>query len=309
MPARAYAERLLKLQIELTKLQAWTIATGRRAIVLFEGRDAAGKGGAIKRFAEHLNPRHARIVSLDKPSEAPPILRTHVRSSQQLNRPSNRLRNPRRVRARARWENSRGLRNPSADGPRPAAESGARPGRPSSKREAASTWRRVAAPRKPRVGGLTAPLIGRIRPATYSVAGRTTKNRRRPTLPGGCPPSTIGAEGLNCSVRNGKRCLPLAKATGKEREAESALLGRETSHGPSKLHSKQRGTTACCEEKKNPSSPRPISTGLLQTSPPFQIRPINLVVYQGSYSLKGMGELISRTASRLDAFSGYPFRA
>ena len=59
---------------------------------------------------------------------------------------------------------------------------------------------------------------------------------------------------------------------------------------------------------KYPSSPRPISTGLLQVLPPFQIRPINLVVYQGSYSLKGMGELISRPASRLDAFSGYPIR-
>ena len=59
---------------------------------------------------------------------------------------------------------------------------------------------------------------------------------------------------------------------------------------------------------KNPSSPRPISTGLLQTLPSFQIRPINLVVYQGSYSLMGMGELILRSASRLDAFSGYPIR-
>ena len=59
---------------------------------------------------------------------------------------------------------------------------------------------------------------------------------------------------------------------------------------------------------KNPSSPRPISTGLLHTSPCFQIRPINLVIFQGSYSLKGMGELISRSASRLDAFSGYPIR-
>src|SRR5271166_5373095 len=44
------------------------------------------------------------------------------------------------------------------------------------------------------------------------------RNRRRPTLPGPCEPSTIGAEGLNCSVRNGKRCFPLAKATGKRRE-------------------------------------------------------------------------------------------
>ena len=60
--------------------------------------------------------------------------------------------------------------------------------------------------------------------------------------------------------------------------------------------------------KKNPSSPRAISTGLLRTLPRFQIRPINLVVYQGSYSLKGMGELILRSASRLDAFSGYPLR-
>ena len=59
---------------------------------------------------------------------------------------------------------------------------------------------------------------------------------------------------------------------------------------------------------KNPSSPRPISTGLLRTSPCFQIRPINLVIFQGSYSLQGMGELISRSASRLDAFSGYPIR-
>ena len=60
---------------------------------------------------------------------------------------------------------------------------------------------------------------------------------------------------------------------------------------------------------KYPSSPRPISTGRLSTLLRLHRRPINLVVYQGSYSLKGMGELISRTASRLDAFSGYPFRA
>ena len=59
----------------------------------------------------------------------------------------------------------------------------------------------------------------------------------------------------------------------------------------------------------NPSSPRPISTGLLTTLLRLHSRPINLVVYQGPYSLRGMGELISRTASRLDAFSGYPFRA
>ena len=68
-------------------------------------------------------------------------------------------------------------------------------------------------------------------------------------------------------------------------------------------------TTQCqCTDIKYPSSPRPISTGLLRVLPPFQIRPINLVIFQGSYSLKGMGELISRSASRLDAFSGYPIR-
>ena len=62
-------------------------------------------------------------------------------------------------------------------------------------------------------------------------------------------------------------------------------------------------------ETKNPSSPRPISTGLLTALLRLHSRPIDLVVYQGSYSLKGMGELISRSASRLDAFSGYPIRA
>src|ERR1051325_5055415 len=68
--------------------------------------------------------------------------------------------------------------------------------------------------------------------------------------------------------------------------------------------------TACQHHgyQKYPSSPRPISTSLLRVLPRFQIWPINLVVYQGSYSLKGMGEFISRSASRLDAFSGYPIR-
>ncbi|MFI7464546.1 polyphosphate kinase 2 [Nonomuraea sp. NPDC049646] len=57
------------LQIELLKLQYWIKATGRRLVVLFEGRDAAGKGGTIKRFMEHLNPRGATVVALEKPSE------------------------------------------------------------------------------------------------------------------------------------------------------------------------------------------------------------------------------------------------
>lgn len=56
------------LQIELLKLQNWTKSTGRRLVFVFEGRDAAGKGGTIKRFMEHLNPRGAQVVALEKPS-------------------------------------------------------------------------------------------------------------------------------------------------------------------------------------------------------------------------------------------------
>ena len=61
------AKRLL--QIELLKLQNWVKETGQRIVVLFEGRDAAGKGGTIKRFMEHLNPRGARVVALEKPTD------------------------------------------------------------------------------------------------------------------------------------------------------------------------------------------------------------------------------------------------
>jgi polyphosphate kinase 2 len=58
-----------ELQVELLKVQSWVKLTGQRIIVLFEGRDAAGKGGTIKRFMEHLNPRAARVVALEKPSD------------------------------------------------------------------------------------------------------------------------------------------------------------------------------------------------------------------------------------------------
>jgi polyphosphate kinase 2 len=57
------------LQIELLKLQKWSQKTGARHVILFEGRDAAGKGGTIKRFMEHLNPRGARVVALEKPTD------------------------------------------------------------------------------------------------------------------------------------------------------------------------------------------------------------------------------------------------
>ena len=84
-------------------------------------------------------------------------------------------------------------------------------------------------------------------------------------------------------------------------------------YSPPKLFETPRWTLKTAlgqgEKQKYPSSPRPISTGLLIALLRLHSRPINLVVYQGSYSLKGMGELISRSASRLDAFSGYPIRA
>jgi polyphosphate kinase 2 len=66
---RSYERHKYRLQVELLKLQAWVKDNGARVVILFEGRDAAGKGGTIKRFMEHLNPRGARVVALEKPSE------------------------------------------------------------------------------------------------------------------------------------------------------------------------------------------------------------------------------------------------
>ncbi|MCP5270670.1 MAG: polyphosphate kinase 2 [Burkholderiaceae bacterium] len=66
---KRYEKQKYRLQVELLKLQAWVKDTGQRVVILFEGRDAAGKGGTIKRFMEHLNPRGARVVALEKPSE------------------------------------------------------------------------------------------------------------------------------------------------------------------------------------------------------------------------------------------------
>lgn len=64
-----YEREKFRLQVELLKLQAWVKERGERVVILFEGRDAAGKGGTIKRFMEHLNPRGARVVALEKPTE------------------------------------------------------------------------------------------------------------------------------------------------------------------------------------------------------------------------------------------------
>ncbi len=69
IPNKIYEQELAKLQIELVKLQEWVKATGLKVVVLFEGRDAAGKGGTIKRITQSLNPRVCRVVALGTPTE------------------------------------------------------------------------------------------------------------------------------------------------------------------------------------------------------------------------------------------------
>ncbi|MEU1618310.1 polyphosphate kinase 2 [Streptomyces sp. NPDC005722] len=69
LPRGVYERELLRLQVELVKLQEWVRAGGHRLVVVFEGRDAAGKGSTIKRVTEHLNPRTARIAALPAPTE------------------------------------------------------------------------------------------------------------------------------------------------------------------------------------------------------------------------------------------------
>jgi polyphosphate kinase 2 len=69
MSKKVYERQKKELQIELLKVQRWVKDTGQRVVLLFEGRDAAGKGGTIKRFMEHLNPRGARVIALEKPTD------------------------------------------------------------------------------------------------------------------------------------------------------------------------------------------------------------------------------------------------
>ncbi|MCP5037898.1 MAG: polyphosphate kinase 2 [Rhodobacteraceae bacterium] len=69
MKRREYEKQKAALQAELLKVQKWVDETGQKYLLLFEGRDAAGKGGTIKRFMEHLNPRKARVVALNKPTD------------------------------------------------------------------------------------------------------------------------------------------------------------------------------------------------------------------------------------------------
>lgn len=69
MDRNEYDEQKYLLQVELLKLQNHIFESGEKHVIVFEGRDAAGKGGTIKRFMEHLNPRYARVVALTKPSD------------------------------------------------------------------------------------------------------------------------------------------------------------------------------------------------------------------------------------------------
>jgi polyphosphate kinase 2 len=69
MERKEYETEKARLQVELLKMQNWVRQAGERVVILFEGRDAAGKGGTIKRFMEHLNPRGAIVVALEKPSD------------------------------------------------------------------------------------------------------------------------------------------------------------------------------------------------------------------------------------------------
>jgi polyphosphate kinase len=70
LSAQVYAARKRELQVELLRMQQWVRDTGQKVLVLFEGRDAAGKGGALKPFTEHLNPRGTRVVALEAPTGA-----------------------------------------------------------------------------------------------------------------------------------------------------------------------------------------------------------------------------------------------
>ncbi|PRC44055.1 polyphosphate kinase 2, partial [Mycobacterium sp. ITM-2017-0098] len=69
LPKDVYEAELFRLQTELVKLQEWVRVTGARVVIVFEGRDAAGKGGTIKRITEYLSPRVARIAALPAPSD------------------------------------------------------------------------------------------------------------------------------------------------------------------------------------------------------------------------------------------------
>ena len=140
------------------------------------------------------------------------------------------------------------------------------------------------------------------------VAPRLKCVRRRPTLPRSLPRSTIGAEGLSFRVRNGTGRFPFAMAT---ETLWSCAIGGRWPKPALTVPDRNSGTAQWTQYTQNLGkwlSPRPISTGRLHALPHFHLRPINPVVYWGPYQVNPVGDLILKQASRLDAFSGYPFR-
>ena len=127
--------------------------------------------------------------------------------------------------------------------------------------------------------------------------------RRPSTLPGSFPPSTIDRSGLNRRVRNGNGCVPQAHHHRKFSIYEVSGLDRL----PVKvMHLQNRIQSNFHHKFFIRSSPRSISIGQLNTLPCLHLQPIYLIIFKGSY-FRRMGNLILRAASRLDAFSVYPF--
>ena len=124
--------------------------------------------------------------------------------------------------------------------------------------------------------------------------------RRRPTLPRSHPRSTIGAEGLSFRVRNGTGRFPFAMTAETLLRCQLALMEMV----PDRISGTAQWTRVLYIE----ASPRTISTGQLHALLHFHFRPINPVVYWGPYQVTLWESLSWKWASRLDAFSGYPFR-
>src|SRR5215471_7168278 len=133
--------------------------------------------------------------------------------------------------------------------------------------------------------------------------------RRCPTLPRGLPRSTIGAGGLNFRVRDGTGCFPFAVAAGNGMglwAGPPGAGGRGVSREPHSGRESPPGGRGCVLGRV--PSPRPVSTGQLRPLRGLHFRPINPVVWLGALPPGGVGGLILRRASRLDAFSGYLVR-
>ncbi len=127
------------------------------------------------------------------------------------------------------------------------------------------------------------------------------RSRRRPTLPPRLQGSTIGAGGLNFRVRDGTGCFPSAMTTETLGSTRCETCGKRVRV---RAPGEPRNSIASASEP----SPRPISTGRLNTLPCVHLRPINLVVCEGPYLVDPVGNLILERASHLDAFSAYLFR-